>query len=639
MPTSLSVLPNISRKNLRLTALLLLSPLFFWGQSLTGLWTGALSNDSTTVRKDQSFEIALTEYLGKVYGFSRSEFIVDDTLYYVVKRVKGTIEGDLCEVVDDEIISYNFRGKLDKGIKVTSIFRKNKNDSTWYLEGTWKTNATKKYYAVSGKVNLAEEKDLNASKIFPHLEELKLANDVAFYKERKEGTPIARMAKPEKIKTEYSTKIDLLTDANNVVVSPATPDLERAETIPPVVAVSKPTIDLPKTDTKIIAASRVNIIPAASTKIIAENKVPDEEVAAVIKPLLELPKTDTKVIPATTVIVSPASTTKTIAENKVTDEEVVAVIKPLLELPKTDTKIIPATTVAVLPTSTTKTKVENKIPEVTITAGKITTTVMIERGAADKDIPAVTVAKANIKKENLPVVSNNKPTNVSTPVTDNNIVKPEPVAKIIAKQETVVVKQSENNTTKTQGDIKSVDKTTSPITSVQAKPATETKKTEVVSTRHLVTNNTIPENKEIKTEPVAVASVIPEEKKPAVNIISRSGLVAGRKTEFSQIVSFKSDSLELSLYDNGEVDGDTVSIFMNGEVIMSKQGLKASAIKKTIYITRANEDFTLVLFAENLGKYPPNTGLLVVHDGEDVYNLRFSSDFQKNTGIVFRRKK
>ena len=116
-------------------------------------------------------------------------------------------------------------------------------------------------------------------------------------------------------------------------------------------------------------------------------------------------------------------------------------------------------------------------------------------------------------------------------------------------------------------------------------------------------------------------------------------MVAGRKSEFSQIVSFKADSLELSLYDNGEIDGDTVSIYLNGEVIMSKQGLKASAIKKTIYITPGNEDFTLVLFAENLGKYPPNTGLLVVHDGDDVYNLRFSSDFQKNAGIIFRRKK
>ena len=58
---------------------------------------------TNTVRKDQLFEIALTEYKGKVYGYSRSEFIVNDTLYYILKRVKGTIEGDVCEVTDDEI--------------------------------------------------------------------------------------------------------------------------------------------------------------------------------------------------------------------------------------------------------------------------------------------------------------------------------------------------------------------------------------------------------------------------------------------------------------------------------------------------------------------------------------------------------
>jgi hypothetical protein len=73
---------------------------------------------------------------------------------------------------------------------------------------------------------------------------------------------------------------------------------------------------------------------------------------------------------------------------------------------------------------------------------------------------------------------------------------------------------------------------------------------------------------------------------------------------------------------------------------MPRQGLKASAIRKTIYLTPGKDDeFSLVLYAENLGTYPPNTGLLVVHDGEDVYNLRFSSDFKKNTGIIFRRKK
>ena len=149
MLTSSFLSHNTIPKRLKLTALLLLLPICFFAQSLTGLWTGVLTNDSNSVRKDQSFEIALTEYRGKVYGYSRSEFIVNDTLYYVLKRVKGTVDGDVCEIKDDEIISYNFRGRIDKGIKVTTTFRRNLQDSVWYLAGEWKTNKTKKYYSIS----------------------------------------------------------------------------------------------------------------------------------------------------------------------------------------------------------------------------------------------------------------------------------------------------------------------------------------------------------------------------------------------------------------------------------------------------------------------------------------------------------
>ena len=56
-------------KNLQITVLLLLT-LFFMGQTLTGLWTGSLSQDSNTIRKEQSFEIVLTQYKDKVYGYS-----------------------------------------------------------------------------------------------------------------------------------------------------------------------------------------------------------------------------------------------------------------------------------------------------------------------------------------------------------------------------------------------------------------------------------------------------------------------------------------------------------------------------------------------------------------------------------------
>ncbi len=168
---------------------------------------------------------------------------------------------------------------------------------------------------------------------------------------------------------------------------------------------------------------------------------------------------------------------------------------------------------------------------------------------------------------------------------------------------------------------------------IKSEPDTKTTFTDIKKPATTVT----PDN---KTD-IAASKQLPTVKtKTAEELIQQSAVIGGRKSEFSQVVNFKSDSLELSLYDNGEIDGDTVSVFMNGQVIMARQGLKASAIKKTIYIGKGEqEDFTLVLFADNLGKYPPNTGLLIVHDGEDVYHLRFSSDFEKSSGIVFRRHK
>ncbi len=61
--------------------------------------------------------------------------------------------------------------------------------------------------------------------------------------------------------------------------------------------------------------------------------------------------------------------------------------------------------------------------------------------------------------------------------------------------------------------------------------------------------------------------------------------VAARKIETIRSVFVKSDSLLLSLYDNGEIDGDTVSILVNANVIFARQGLGTNAIKKTIYFT------------------------------------------------------
>ncbi|MFM2138696.1 MAG: hypothetical protein RJA57_1003 [Bacteroidota bacterium] len=492
-------------KGIKLLVAGLVLPLWLSAQSLTGLWTGAIRNDSTTVRKDQLFEIALTEYKGKVHGYSRSEFIVNDTLYYIVKRVKGTIEGDVCMVTDDEILAYNFRGKLDKGIRVTSTFRRNKADSTWYLAGDWKTNATRKYYAVTGKLDLQAETDLAASKLFPHLEELKLADQVDFYRERTEGLPIAKIVRPERINSESRTPKDLQTET---VLQPTEPILPAPSITEPEPVIGQPVTTVPRSE-KTELPKQQTPVTGASGKPLITARMPEQTPAALTTPA---PPQNTGIDSTTGKTLSPVTSAPIPAKPSVPTEKRDPAAYEYVDLP------VPVKT----------------------------------------DRPAT-------KPEAAPVTAMKQPL-------------PQPVSSL--------------------------------------QPGATIGGPTPASTPNAVRTRTLEE------------------------LTRQVASISGRRSEFSQVVEFRSDSLQLALYDNGEIDGDTVSVYYNGEILLARQGLKASAIRKTIYVRPGtDEDFTLVLFADNLGKYPPNTGLLVVYDGDDTYHLRFSSDFKKSSGIVFRRKR
>lgn len=116
--------------------------------------------------------------------------------------------------------------------------------------------------------------------------------------------------------------------------------------------------------------------------------------------------------------------------------------------------------------------------------------------------------------------------------------------------------------------------------------------------------------------------------------------IASRKIETIRTVAIEQDSLVFSLYDNGTVDGDTVSVIMNGKVIMPRVGLLEKAYNKTVYLTPdLGDSVSVVMYAENLGSIPPNTGLLVIRDGPKNYEIRFSGDLKKNSEIILIRKK
>ncbi|HZF63837.1 MAG TPA: hypothetical protein VEZ55_05120 [Chitinophagaceae bacterium] len=116
--------------------------------------------------------------------------------------------------------------------------------------------------------------------------------------------------------------------------------------------------------------------------------------------------------------------------------------------------------------------------------------------------------------------------------------------------------------------------------------------------------------------------------------------VKSRKTEILREITIKSDTLLLTLYDNGEIDGDTVSVLLNNRVIIEKTMLTATAKHTTIQLTKdLGDSFQLTLYAENLGRIAPNTGVLLIQDAGQKHEIRFAGDFEKNAAIILRRKR
>ena len=159
--------------------------------------------------------------------------------------------------------------------------------------------------------------------------------------------------------------------------------------------------------------------------------------------------------------------------------------------------------------------------------------------------------------------------------------------------------------------------------------------------------------KKIVSAPVTISNPmvtpsIPQEKtttpmvgsKPIIKITKTDAALAIRKTEILSTVYFKSDSLLISVYDNGQIDGDTVSIVLNDKIIISKKGLTAAPLRQTINTASfPGDSLVLVMYAENLGTIPPNTGLLILQDGDARYEIRFSGDLQKSSAVVLKRKR
>jgi hypothetical protein len=133
-------------------------------------------------------------------------------------------------------------------------------------------------------------------------------------------------------------------------------------------------------------------------------------------------------------------------------------------------------------------------------------------------------------------------------------------------------------------------------------------------------------NEEIKKEEIKTIE-------PAKNVPLEK-----RNNELIKQISVDHDSVSVTLYDNGEIDGDSVTLIYNDKIITTHQRLSDKPVTFTLKVERGNYRNELVMYAENLGSIPPNTALMVIYDGLKRYELNISSSKASNGVVAFNLK-
>jgi hypothetical protein len=156
--------------------------------------------------------------------------------------------------------------------------------------------------------------------------------------------------------------------------------------------------------------------------------------------------------------------------------------------------------------------------------------------------------------------------------------------------------------------------------------------------------------KKVTTPPQKIVQVLPAildsasktvavVKEPPAIIIPPPLILTTRENALARKIETETGKIKINLYDNGEIDGDTVSIYHNNQIIKSHMRLSEKPVSFTIEVNAAQPHHELIMVAENLGSIPPNTSVMVITTPGNRYEVFISSSKQKNAKVVFDLKK
>ncbi len=113
-------------------------------------------------------------------------------------------------------------------------------------------------------------------------------------------------------------------------------------------------------------------------------------------------------------------------------------------------------------------------------------------------------------------------------------------------------------------------------------------------------------------------------------------VLANRSNELVQTITVNTNEVTLNIYDDGAIDHDTVTVFLDKKMVVAHAMLTDRAIVVTLHLDESHPYHEVVMVADNEGEIPPNTSLMIVKAGDKEYEVRITSTEQKNAVVIFK---
>ncbi len=171
---------------------------------------------------------------------------------------------------------------------------------------------------------------------------------------------------------------------------------------------------------------------------------------------------------------------------------------------------------------------------------------------------------------------------------------------------------------------------------VTAAPEKTIQQKEIVLDRD---NETVKVNTIKKTEPVKPAEQPRLEQKQIVVKKTIEEEFKIREKVIATEIPVTGDSIELRFYDNAQIDGDSISLFLNNKLIFQHIRLTAAPYTIKLPVNELNETNELVMVAENLGEIPPNTSYMLAIVDNKRYEAMLKSTEETSAVIKLTKPK